>query len=175
MPDGLSKVRVLVVDANAHMRTIVSSVLIAVGVGHVRECADGAEALKTLEHWQTDIAIVDYRMAPIDGLEFTRLVRNAEDSVNPYLPIIMLTGDASRQMVLDARDAGVTEFVAKPMNAQAILDRLNNVIFKPRSFVKTADYFGPDRRRKQDESYNGPWRREGDASIHGVAMPTAQI
>ena len=140
MPDGLSKVRVLVVDANAHMRTIVSSVLIAVGVGHVRECADGAEALKTLEHWQTDIAIVDYRMAPIDGLEFTRLVRNAEDSVNPYLPIIMLTGDASRQMVLDARDGRpVTLITAMLANKDAagFYDAFRGL--NPRVFTVRAD------------------------------------
>ena len=101
-------------------------------------------------------------MSPIDGVEFTRLVRNATDSPNPFLPIIMLTGHAERVRVMECRDAGVTEFVVKPVTARAVLDRLNNVIFKPRAFVRTSEYFGPDRRRRQDPAFEGPWRREGD-------------
>ncbi len=163
--------RVLVVDDNQHMRSIVATILSAVGVGHVRECWDGAEALDALRQWQADLAIIDYHMSPIDGVEFTKLVRNAGDSPNPYLPIIMLTGYAERARVMEARDAGVTEFAVKPVTAQAILNRLNAVIFKPRPFVKTADYFGPDRRRKQDEAYDGPWRRAEDADRPMAELP----
>ena len=157
--------RVMLVDDNQHMRSIVSAVLAGVGVLHVKECWDGAEALDALRQWPADVAIVDYHMSPIDGVEFTRLVRNAADSPNPFLPIIMLTGYAERSRVMDARDAGVTEFVVKPVTARSLLDRLNNVIFRPRAFIRTDDYFGPDRRRKQDPKYEGPWRRKDDKDI----------
>jgi DNA-binding response OmpR family regulator len=110
------------------------------------------------------VAFVDFQMAPVDGVEFTQLVRNASDSPNPFLPVIMLTGHADRARVEEARDAGVTEFIVKPVTARAVLDRLNNVINRPRSFVRTDDYFGPDRRRRQDPAYDGPWRRKGDAA-----------
>jgi CheY-like chemotaxis protein len=162
MPTPLSALRVLLVDDNQHMRSIVAAVLAGVGVQQVRECWDGAEALDALRGWPADVAIVDFQMQPIDGVEFTRLVRNAGDSPNPFLPIIMLTGHAARQRVEEARDAGVTEFVVKPVTARAVLDRLNAVILRPRPFVRTMDYFGPDRRRRQDPDYAGPWRRTGD-------------
>ncbi len=168
MTTPLSTMRVLLVDDNQHMRSIVSAVLAGVGVLQVRECWDGAEALDALRQWPADVAIVDFQMSPIDGVEFTKLVRNAADSPNPFLPIIMLTGHAERAKVMECRDAGVTEFVVKPVTARAVLDRLNNVIFKPRPFVRTAEYFGPDRRRRQDPTFSGPWRREGDSEIAAV-------
>ncbi len=171
MTSALKAIRVLLVDDNQHMRSIVSAVLSAVGVEQVRECWDGAEALDALRQWPADVAIVDFHMKPVDGVEFTRLVRQAADSPNPYLPIIMLTGYAERSRVMEARDAGVTEFIVKPVTARAVLDRLNNVIYRQRPFVKTEGYFGPDRRRRQDPAYAGPWRRcddaEGKASASG--------
>ena len=165
MSSPLSSVRVLLVDDNPHMRSIVATLLAGVGVQHVRECCDGAEALSSLRQWPADMAIVDFQMSPIDGVEFPRLVRNAADSPNPFLPIIMLTGHAAKARVEEARDAGVTEFVVKPVTARAVLDRINAVILRPRSFVRTSEYFGPDRRRRQDPAHMGPWRRQGDETI----------
>jgi CheY-like chemotaxis protein len=162
---ALSALRVLLVDDNQHMRQIVAAILSGVGVTHVRECWDGAEALEMLRQWPADLAIVDFRMAPVDGVEFTRLVRNAADSPNQFLPIIMMTGYAERARVMEARDAGVTEFVVKPLTARALLDRLNNLISRPRPFIRTAHYFGPDRRRRQDPNFMGPWRRKDDKVI----------
>ena len=165
MSTPLSAVRVLLVDDNHHMRSIVSAVLTAVGVQHVRECSDGAEALDALRQWPADMAIVDFNMTPIDGVEFTRLVRQAADSPNPFLPIIMLTGHAARARVEEARDSGVTEFIVKPVTAKAVLDRINAVVNKARPFIRTEDYFGPDRRRRQDPAFTGPWRRQGDGEL----------
>ncbi|MDO9079054.1 MAG: response regulator, partial [Brevundimonas sp.] len=84
------------------------------------------------------------------------------DTANPYLPIIMRTGHSEKSRVYEARDAGVTEFVVKPITAKAILDRIQAVIFKPRPFVKTDGYFGPDRRRSTAPNYKGPMRRATD-------------
>jgi CheY-like chemotaxis protein len=159
---GLENIRILLVDDNQHMRAIVSTVLTGVGVRYVRETRDGAEALAAMRDWPADVAIVDYQMFPIDGVEFTRIVRNAPDSRNPYLPIVMMTGHSEKSRVLDARDAGVTEFVAKPLTARSILERLQAVIYHPRPFVRSAHYFGPDRRRRDDPSFEGPWRRAAD-------------
>jgi CheY-like chemotaxis protein len=159
---GLESLRVLLVDDNQHMRAIVVTVLAGVGVKQIREVRDGAEALDALRDWPADLAIVDFQMFPLDGVEFTRMVRNAPDSRNPYLPIIMMTGHSERTRVMDARDAGVTEFVAKPVTAKAVLERIQAVIYRPRPFVRTTDYFGPDRRRKDDPTYDGPRRRAVD-------------
>ena len=162
---SLQALQVLLVDDNQHMRAITSAVLQSAGVRKVREAADGAAGLEILREQSIDLAIVDFNMFPLDGVEFTRLVRNSPDSVNPYLPIIMMTGHSEKSRVYEARDAGVTEFVVKPITAKAILDRIQAVIFRPRPFVKNNDYFGPDRRRTTASNYKGPRRRATDQDV----------
>ena len=144
------------------MRAITSAVLQSAGIRKLREAADGAAALEILRDHAVDLVIVDFNMFPLDGVEFTRLVRNSPDSANPYLPIIMMTGHSEKTRVYEARDAGVNEFVVKPITAKAILDRIQAVIFRPRPFVKTDGYFGPDRRPVQSADDKGPKRRATD-------------
>ena len=159
---ALNSLNVLLVDDNQHMRAIVAAILKGAGVGTTHEVNDGAEALRVLRERPIDLAIVDFNMFPLDGVEFTRLVRNAPDSANPFLPIIMMTGHAERHRVCEARDAGVTEFIVKPVTANSVLSRVQAVIFKPRPFVRTESYNGPCRRRVNDPRFTGPWRRAGD-------------
>lgn len=159
---SLKSINVLLVDDNQHMRTITSAILQSAGVRSIRETSDGAAALDMVRDFPVDLAIVDFNMFPLDGVEFTRLIRNSPDSANPYLPIIMMTGHSEKSRVVEARDAGVTEFVVKPITAKAVFDRIQAVIMKPRPFVRTGDYFGPDRRRINASGYGGPFRRSTD-------------
>ncbi len=164
---ALGNLKVLLVDDNAHMRAIASAVLQSAGIRSVREASDGGAALESLRDYPADLVIIDFNMFPLDGVEFTRLVRNSPDTANPYLPIIMMTGHSEKSRVYEARDAGVTEFVVKPITAKAILDRIQAVIFHPRPFVKTEGYFGPDRRRTTASNYKGPLRRAADQARGG--------
>jgi len=159
LSSSANTMNILVAEDNGHMRAIIVAVLKGLGFDNIREASNGANALGILREWQPDVAIVDFRMDPVDGVEFTRLVRNAEGSANPYLPIIMLTGHADRARVFEARDAGVTELIVKPVTAQAMIARLNSVIHHPRSFIRSLDYFGPCRRRTANPQYQGPERR----------------
>jgi two-component system chemotaxis response regulator CheY len=159
---SLHALSVLLVDDNQPMRVIASAILQSAGIRKIREVGDGAAALEALREAPVDIAIVDFNMFPLDGVEFTRLVRNSPDSPNPYLPIIMMTGHSEKARVMEARDAGVTEFVVKPITAKAVFDRIQAVIVRPRAFVKTDGYFGPDRRRANAAGYEGPFRRAND-------------
>ncbi|HZW16425.1 MAG TPA: response regulator [Brevundimonas sp.] len=159
---SLAALQILLVDDNPHMRTIASAVLKSAGIRKVLEASDGGAGLQMLRQHAVDLAIVDYKMFPLDGVEFTRLVRNSPDSPNPYLPIIMMTGHSGKERVYAARDSGVTEFLVKPITAKAVLDRIHSVIWKPRPFVKTEGYFGPDRRRVAPPGYRGPFRRATD-------------
>jgi CheY-like chemotaxis protein len=167
MNERLSALKVLIADDNVHLRTIVASILAGIGITKVRECSDGAQAIRCLKDWSPDIAIVDFRMKPIDGVEFTRHVRNAPDSPKPELPIIMLTGYADKSRVFEARDAGITELIVKPVTVRALLERINAVIYRPRHFVRTSRYYGPCRRRRQDPKFEGPFRRETDPNFKG--------
>lgn len=170
---SLAALQILLIDDNAHMRAIASAVLKSAGIRKVVEAGDGGTGLEMLRDHAIDLAIVDYNMFPLDGVEFTRLVRNSPDSANPYLPIIMMTGHSAKKRVYEARDAGVTEFLAKPITAKAVLDRIQSVIWKPRPFVKTDGYFGPDRRRVTPPGFRGPFRRATDANREPATDPAA--
>ncbi|MFC5343142.1 response regulator [Brevundimonas staleyi] len=172
---ALQSLNILLVDDNQHMRAITSAILQSAGIRNIREVSDGAMALDCLRDHAIDLAIVDFNMFPLDGVEFTRLVRNSPDSANPYLPIIMMTGHSEKHRVVEARDAGVTEFVVKPITAKAVFDRIQAVILRPRPFVKTEDYFGPDRRRTNAGGvYKGPRRRSTDPAETSADKTSSQ-
>jgi len=160
---NLEQLKALVVEDNAHMRTLLRSLLSALGVGKVYESADGAAGFAELRDKRPDLVLTDMSMKPVDGIEFTRMVRLSKDSPNVHVPIIMVTGHTEKQRVEAARDAGVTEFIAKPITTQSLLARLTEIIERPRPFVRCGTYFGPDRRRRKAEQYTGPWRRHDDA------------
>ena len=154
--------KILLVDDNHHMRVLLNEILRAIGVKNVFEAADGAEALQTMRANPIDIVMTDLAMQPLDGIDFVRLLRNSKDSPNPLVPVIMITGHSTIRRVAEARDVGVNEFLSKPVTARGVIERITRVVDHPRSFVRTGEYFGPDRRRREDQSYPGPRRRHND-------------
>jgi CheY-like chemotaxis protein len=159
---GFEKLSVLVVDDNPHMRAILRALLDGAGLHQVAEAADGTQALAVMNKRMVDIVLTDMAMSPMDGIELTRRVRKDSDSPNPFMPIIMVTGHADAAHVIAARDAGVTEFLAKPLTSQTLVARITEIMERPRIFVRCGDYFGPDRRRRRADNYTGPWRRQDD-------------
>jgi DNA-binding response OmpR family regulator len=135
------------VEDDPSMRALVRDILVAFGIQNVQTTHDGSQAYAELRHFPADIVICDWVMEPLDGIDFTRMVRSASDSPNPFVPIIMLTSHSSLERVLEARDVGVTEFLAKPVTANGLYNRIVAIIERPRQFVRTSVYFGPDRRR----------------------------
>ena len=165
----IESLKALVVEDNAHMRALLRSLLIALGLRDVTEAANGDEAFALLREHGADLILTDLSMEPVDGIAFTRAVRSAEDSPNPYVPIIMVTGHTERHRVEAARDAGVTEFLAKPITVHNLLLRVIEIVERPRSYVRCPGYFGPDRRRRTDSDYGGPWRRSDDSVLPAEA------
>ncbi len=149
----------MVVDDNHHMINIVKTLLRGFGIKDFYEARDAVEAFDIVRTEAVDFIIVDYNMDILDGTDFIRLVRNGDDSPNPYVPIIMLTAYSERSKVEAARDAGVSEFCCKPVTATELYRKVASVVNAPRPFVRTSQYFGPDRRRKDSPAYRGPERR----------------
>jgi CheY-like chemotaxis protein len=162
--------KILLVDDNHHMRVLLGEILRAIGVKHIFEASDGAAALQMMKNQPVDIIMTDLSMQPLDGIDFVRLVRRSKDSPSPMCPVIMITGHSTLQRVHEARDAGVDEFLAKPLTAKGVIERLGQVIDHPRPYVRTESYFGPDRRRRADPNYAGPWRREKDGAPRKAAV-----
>jgi two-component system chemotaxis response regulator CheY len=156
------RLKVLVVDDNQHMRVLVSAILQAFGVKTVHDAANAEDAWKLMVLHSCDLIFVDWVMDGMSGLEFAEKIRTAPDSPNPFVPMVMLTGHTSVDRVHAARDAGINEFLAKPVSSKAILTRLVSVIEHPRPFVRTNAYFGPCRRRRREADYHGPERRASE-------------
>ncbi len=129
------------------MRALVRDILFTFGISNIQTASDGSKAYAEMRHFPADIVITDWVMEPLDGIDFTRMIRTAPDSPNPFVPIIMLTSHSSLDRVIEARDIGVTEFLAKPVTAKGLYSRIASVIENPRQFVRASEYFGPDRRR----------------------------
>ncbi len=157
----MERLRVLVVDDNHHMVNIVKTILRGFGVKDFFDGRDPVEAFDIMRSAQIDIIVTDFSMEPINGCEFVRLIRTAEDSPNRYIPIVMLTAYSERSKVEEARDSGINEFCAKPVTATDLYRKVCAVVNSPRPFVRTASYFGPDRRRHKLATYAGNERRAG--------------
>jgi CheY-like chemotaxis protein len=156
----MDRLRILIVDDNPHMINITKTILRGFGAKEFHEALTAEDAFTLVKMMSFDVIITDYAMSPVDGCEFTKRLRTAPDSPNHFVPVVMLTAYADKATVEAARDAGVTEFCAKPITATDLYRKVCSVINSPRSFVRTSVYFGPDRRRRTDDAYKGKERRE---------------
>lgn len=168
----LEGVRILVVEDNSFARRIVLEILKIIGASNFIVAKDGEEAWQEIKKDMPDLVLLDWDMLPVDGLSFLQRVRHDPSSPNPYLPIIMVTGYADRAHVFAARDAGVNEYVIKPISAKALLDRIQAVVERPRRFVRIGKFFGPDRRRKE-KLFLGPDKRGLEDKVAAAAAPVA--
>lgn len=165
MAYDLSQLKFLLVDDNSTMLDIIRSILSVFGVRGVRTALDGETAIQMMRAFRPDVIITDYNMRPITGLEFTRWVRRSKASPNRQVGIIMTTGYSERPRVEAARDAGVSEFLVKPITPRGLYDRIVAVATSDRPFIDTPRYVGPCRRRFDDPEYPGPFRRVTDKPL----------
>ena len=163
MPEKIdfSKVSFLIVDENPLSAKLIQDILSMLGATAVRTATSVERARKLLRRDPMDVIITEYHLQPEDGLALIYWVRNAPDSADRMIPIIMLTANSEEDYVIRARDMGVSEFLAKPFNVEGLYRRLVAVIARPRAFVNADGYFGPDRRRRQ-VPFGGPNRRDGE-------------
>lgn len=152
--DGLS---VLVADDNRFVRSIMVTILKALGIGKILQADNGEEAMAILDvaaqmdtavGRDVDIIFADHLMEPMDGVGLLKWVREHESDKVRFLPFVMMSGEADEAAVRLARDSGVTEYLAKPMSVINVASRLLAIIDRPRAFVRAPNYFGPDRRRQ---------------------------
>ena len=156
---AFSKLNVAVVDDNAALRGAVRTVLTSFGCKQVLEAENAHAAINLVKSGQIDLIIVDWKMRPIDGLSLVKKLRDRDESPDPYIPIIMLTAYDDRAHRQEAHDAGVNGFLPKPFDAARLYEAMAEVINNPRYYVRTSDFFGPDR-RFEDSRFIGPERRD---------------
>ncbi len=143
---NLSKINVLILDNNALIRRLMAAVFHEFGVRKGRNTSDPDAAFEMFQSNTPDLIISDWS-PELDGIEFIKRIRSNPASPDPFVPIIICTGNTERHHVCTARDAGITEFLAKPVSAKRIYSRIVSVIENHRQFIRYSQYFGPDRRR----------------------------
>jgi CheY-like chemotaxis protein len=168
-----SKLSLLLVDENNFMRRLVKQVCRSFEIQDITDVTDPRAAIALLKVKRVDLVICEYLMRQMSGLAFTKAVRSDDTMINREVPIIMLTGHTQVENILAARDAGVTELLAKPLSPHALLSRLIYVFEHPRPFVQVPGYVGPSRRRRFVE-----WRGEDrrlSRSYDGQALSEAEF
>ncbi|NQV84010.1 MAG: response regulator [Rhodospirillales bacterium] len=139
----------MIVDDQDFIRSLLRHILGVLGCTNITDASNGEAAWFAIRDNPPDLLIVDWEMEPMGGIELVGKIRNDDTSPDRFMPIIMITAHSERPRIIAARDAGVNEFVMKPVSARTLFSRLNAVIEHPRRFVRTSEYFGPDRRRKR--------------------------
>lgn len=154
-----SHVSFLIVDGDRVSSQIVYDTVAYLGATMIQRTRDPHEALQILRQAPVDVIVTEWKLKGMDGLKFLDILRNSAKSPNRFVPVIMLTAHSEQKYVTAARDLGITEFLAKPFNARSLYMRLASVIARPRNFINSDTYFGPDRRRSQ-QPYDGRDRRK---------------
>ncbi len=157
---ALLNIKILVLDNDPRMLGLVQGILSDLGFKHVFTGSDGKEGLSILDKEQVHLIITDWTMQPMDGIDFVKRVRSLPDAFYRVIPIILLTARAEEEDVIAARDAGVTEFIAKPFTVKRLVDRIIAVVDNPRNFVLAPNFRGHDRRRRDDNSQGGIEKRK---------------
>jgi DNA-binding response OmpR family regulator len=163
----ITEIHILVAEENRFMLNTMRQILTGLGVTKITTATNSDEAIEELKTNTPDLLLTSWKLEPLSGILLAKYVRTNNDSNCPYLPIILASAYSDRENVYIARDAGINEFLVKPFSPQALFSRIKAVIEQPRQFIKTQDYFGPDRRRRNDPNYEGPERRKKKSGLSG--------
>lgn len=112
---------VLVADDSGTMRKIIIRSLNAVGISSVTEAGDGNQAVALFKPGAFDLVLTDWNMPGKSGLEVIKEIRAQDGRV----PIMMITTEAEKARVLQAIEAGVTDYLVKPFTAEMLREKLD--------------------------------------------------
>lgn len=119
---------ILIVDDYKTMLRIIRNLLKQLGFDNVDEATDGSTALRQLRDKNYGLVISDWNMEPMTGLQLLREVR--ADNKLKELPFIMVTAESKAENVIAAKEAGVSNYIVKPFNAETLKTKLVSVLGK---------------------------------------------
>lgn len=157
----LSGLRILLAEHNDFMRRAMVGVLRTLNMPFVTGVASEDEAWERFNTTDFDLVLCDWSPG-LDGLSFLDRVRLAPDTPDPFATVILLSAFAEKEHVTEARDHGTSGFIAKPVSPNTIYRRLVQVIEREPAFVKTRNFFGPDRRRHKPANLPADKERRGN-------------
>ena len=116
---------VLIVDDASAMRRIVRGLLKELGFKHMREAENGQLALDELKKKKADFVVSDWNMPVMTGIDLLRAIR--ADETLKTIPVLMVTAEAKQENILEAVQAGVSNYIVKPFNAATLQEKLNKI------------------------------------------------
>ena len=120
-------IKIMIVDDYATMLRILRNLLKQLEFGNVDDASDGEDALRKLKtNGPYDLIISDWNMQPMTGIQFLKQVR-ADDKMK-HIPFIMITAESKAENVVAAKQAGVSNYIVKPFNAETLKDKIEKVL-----------------------------------------------
>ena len=123
-----TSLKVLVVDDMSTMRRIVKNVLKQIGFSDMVEAENGQDALNKLKAGDIGFIVSDWNMPVMQGIDLLRAVR--ADAELKHLPFLMVTAEAQKDNIIEAVQAGVSNYVVKPFTAEALQEKLEKIFAK---------------------------------------------
>lgn len=124
----MKEIKILVVDDVASMRNVTKSILMIAEYTNVAQATDGVKALEVLRDETVDLIICDWEMPNMDGLEL--LIEIKKDEKLKDIPFLMLTSNTEEAKVNVAINAGANDYVIKPIQPSALLEKIGNCLGK---------------------------------------------
>lgn len=121
-------IRVLVVEDQQYMRTLVMQTLNRMGIRNVYEAEEGGAAFKMTVRLQPHIVFCDIHMEPIDGLQYLNKLRTFKNAEISRTPVVFLTADSQEGTVVSSKKAKVNGYIVKPTSAQALKSNINRLL-----------------------------------------------
>lgn len=118
--------KVLIVDDYKTMLRILRNLLKQLQFTNIEEATDGSMALDMLRQDKFGLVISDWNMEPMTGIELLREVRG--DDGLKHLPFVMITAESKSENVIAAKQAGVSNYIVKPFNAETLKTKLVSVL-----------------------------------------------
>jgi two-component system chemotaxis response regulator CheY len=117
--------KILVVDDMSTMRRIVKNIMKQLGFVNVEEAENGREALEKLRAESFGFIISDWNMPVMTGIDLLRAIR-ADDKLKA-IPVLMVTAEAQKQNLVEAIQAGVSNYIVKPFTAEVLQEKMNKI------------------------------------------------
>ena len=169
----LSALRVLIIDENGHGISLLRSILVQLGVKDTVALRNTEDALKVMRETKFDVVFVDDLATPLPPVAFVKALRRDLVTQDVTVPVVLVSGGASRTQIETARDSGANDFIAKPVSVETVERKLRSLLLEPQAFVAARTFLGPDRRRGSAERRGE--RREGGEERRGQRESDAAV
>jgi two-component system, chemotaxis family, chemotaxis protein CheY len=120
-----ANMKILVVDDMVTMRKILKNILKQLGFANIDEAENGQEALEKLHRDTFGFVVSDWNMPVMTGIDMLRAIR--ADEKLKAIPVLMVTAEAQQSNLVEAVQAGVSNYIVKPFTAETMQEKLGKI------------------------------------------------